>query len=123
MHHTNEHITKHKVGLQNLAEELGNASKACQVMGLSRDTFYRYNQAVEEGGVELLLNKSRCKANPKNRVDEKKEYAVVTHTVDVPEYGQVSVSNELRKQREFVSPPGVRSIWMRRDLHSLKKYA
>jgi ACT domain-containing protein len=42
MYHTNEQIIKHKVGLLNLAEELGNVSKACQVMGLSRDTFYGY---------------------------------------------------------------------------------
>ena len=47
-------IIKHKVGLLNLAEELGNVSKACKVMGLSRDTFYRYKAAVDEGGVELV---------------------------------------------------------------------
>ncbi|GEM_PF-3454304 len=46
MLHTNERIIKHKVGLLNLAEELGNVSKACQVMGLSRDTFYRYKHAL-----------------------------------------------------------------------------
>jgi hypothetical protein len=34
MLHTNDQIIKHKVGLLNLAEELGNVSKACQVMGL-----------------------------------------------------------------------------------------
>ncbi len=49
----NEKIIKHKVGLLNLAEELGNVSKACQIMGLSRDTFYRYEDAVEDGGVEV----------------------------------------------------------------------
>lgn len=43
---TNERIIKHKVGLLNLAEELGNVSKACKVMGLSRDAFYRYKAAV-----------------------------------------------------------------------------
>ena len=32
----NQKIIRHKVGLLNLAEELGNVSKACQVMGLSR---------------------------------------------------------------------------------------
>lgn len=48
---TNDRIIRHKVGLLNLAEELGNVSKACQVMGLSRDTFYRYKAAVDEGGV------------------------------------------------------------------------
>ena len=51
MIHTNDKVIKHKVGLLNLAEELGNVSKAFQVMGLSRDTFYRYKAAVEEGGV------------------------------------------------------------------------
>jgi hypothetical protein len=40
MFHTIEHIIKHKVGLLNLAEELGNVSKACQVMGMTRDTSY-----------------------------------------------------------------------------------
>ena len=48
MLHSNERIIKHKVGLLNLAEELGNVSKACQIMGLSRDTFYRYKSAVDE---------------------------------------------------------------------------
>lgn len=46
MLNTNEKIIKHKVGLLNLAEALGNVSKACKVMGLSRDTFYRYKSAV-----------------------------------------------------------------------------
>ncbi len=71
MLNTNERIIKHKVGLLNLAEELGNVSKSCQVMGLSRDTFYRYKSAVEEGGVEALLVSDRRKPNPKNRVEPK----------------------------------------------------
>jgi len=40
MLYTNERIIKHKVGLLNLAEELGNVSKACQDMSLSTDTFF-----------------------------------------------------------------------------------
>ena len=70
MIHSNERIIKHKVGLLNLAEELGNVSKACQMMGLSRDTFYRYKSAVDEGGVEGLLEKDRRRPNVKNRTDE-----------------------------------------------------
>jgi hypothetical protein len=120
MLHTNEHIIKHKVGLLNLAEELGNVSKACQVMGLSRDTFYRYKQAVDEGGVDALFNKSRRKANPKNRVDEKTEHAAVMHAMDYPAHGQVRASNELRKKGVFVSPTGVRGIWLRNNLGSFK---
>ena len=42
MNSFNQTIIRHKVGLLNLASELGNISKACKVMGVSRDTFYRY---------------------------------------------------------------------------------
>jgi transcriptional regulator of acetoin/glycerol metabolism len=42
MIHTNNPIIKHKAGLLNLAQELNNVSRACKVMGVSRDTFYRY---------------------------------------------------------------------------------
>ena len=55
---TNQTIIKYKLGLLNLAEDLGNVSKACKVMGLSRDTFYRYKAAVDEGGVDALINRS-----------------------------------------------------------------
>ena len=120
MLHTNERIIKHKVGLLNLAEELGNVSKACPVMGLSRDTFYRYKQAVEDGGVEALLHKDRRKPNPKNRVDERTEAAVLAYSLDFPAHGQVRASNELRKQGVFVSASGVRSIWLRNKLACFK---
>lgn len=42
MLHTANPVIKHKAGLLNLAEELSNVSKACKIMGVSRDTFYRY---------------------------------------------------------------------------------
>ena len=120
MLHTTDKIIKHKAGLLNLAEELGNVSKACQVMGYSRDTFYRYKQAVEEGGVEALLEKSRRKPNIANRVDENTEQAVKDFAIEFPAYGQARASNELRKKGVFVSPSGVRSIWLRHNLANFK---
>jgi molybdenum-dependent DNA-binding transcriptional regulator ModE len=51
MLNTDERLIKHKLRLLNLAEQLGNVSKACQAMGLSRDSLYRYTSANEEGGV------------------------------------------------------------------------
>jgi transposase len=113
MLHGNERIIKHKVGLLNLAEELGNVSKACQIMGLSRDTFYRYKEAVESGGVDALIDKSRKKPNLKNRVDEATETAVVAYAIEQPAHGQTRASNELRKRGVFISPSGVRSVWLR----------
>ena len=121
MLHTNERIIKNKVGLINLAEELQNISKACKVMGLSRETFYRYKRAVEEGGVESLMDKTRRKPNLINRVDEAVEKAVLEHAIEFPSHGQLRTSNELRKLGIFVSPSGARSIWLRHGLESFKK--
>ena len=121
MLHTNNPIIKHKTGLLNLAEELGNVSKACKVMGVSRDTFYRYQELVEDGGLDALIDKSRRSPNIKNRVDEETEQAVVKYAIDYPAHGQHRTSNELRKQGVFVSGSGVRSIWLRHGLENFKK--
>ena len=94
MLNSNERIIKHKLGLLNLAEELGNVSRACKVMGLSRDTFYRYKAAAEEGGVEALFDQSRRKPNLKNRTDQATEAAVIQYAVDEPAHGQTRSSND-----------------------------
>lgn len=117
----NQNVIKHKAGLLNLAAELGNISKACKIMGFSRDTFYRYQAARDAGGVEALFEVSRRKPNLKNRVEEAIEVAVTAFAIDFPAYGQTRASNKLRKQGVFVSPSGVRSIWMRHDLASMKQ--
>ncbi|MFA9489330.1 MULTISPECIES: IS481 family transposase [unclassified Mannheimia] len=121
MFYSNNPLIKHKTGLLNLAEELGNISQACKVMRMNRDTFYRYQQAVEQGGVDALLNQNRRAPNLKNRVDEATEQAVVKFAFDNPAFGQVRVSNELRKQGIFISAGGVCSIWLRHNLANFKQ--
>ncbi len=121
MLHSNNPIIKHKTGLLNLAEELSNVSRACKVMGVSRDTFYRYRDLVEDGGVDALIEKNRRNPNLKNRVEESVEQAVMAYAVDFPAHGQHRTSNELRKKGVFVSGSGVRSIWLRHDLENFKK--
>ena len=121
MNSVNQNLIKHKVGLLNLAAELGNVSRACKVMGFSRDTFYRYQAAVAGGGLDALLDANRKKPNFRNRIEESIESAVVAFAVEQPAFGQVRVSNELRKRGVFVSASGVRSVWLRHDLESFKK--
>jgi transposase InsO family protein len=118
---THPTVIKHKVGLLRLAEELGNVSHACKVMGYSRDTFYRYRQAVDEGGVEALLERSRRKPNIRNRTAPEIEDAIVALALEQPALGQVRVSNELRKRTLIISPAGVRGVWQRHGLETFKK--
>lgn len=120
MIHSTEKAISHKVGLLNLAEQLQNVSQACKVMGFSRDTFYRYKEAVDEGGVEALLEKTRKKPSLRNRVDPAVEDAVLKHALEEPSHGQARTSNELRCKGIFVSGSGVRSIWLRHELACFK---
>ena len=115
-------IIRNKLGLLNLAEELGNVSRACKVMGYSRDTFYRYKSASEEGGLEALLETSRIgKPNHRNRTAPEVEERVVSMATELPAYGQTRVSNELRKHGITISPYGVRCVWIRHYLETKKK--
>jgi transposase InsO family protein len=89
-------------------------------MGLSRDTFYRYKAAVDDGGVDALIDRDRRQPNLKNRVDEQTEAAVLAYAIEEPAHGQVRASNELRKRGVFISPSGVRCVWLRHQLARFK---
>lgn len=114
-------VIRAKVGLLELAKQLGNVSQACKMLGYSRDSFYRFRELYDAGGEVALQELTRRKPLLANRTAPEIEAIILDLSLEQPAFGQIRVANEVRKRGHSISPAGVRGVWQRHDLETMKK--
>jgi transposase InsO family protein len=114
---TDKKIARRKLSLLELASELSNVSKACKLMGYSRQQFYEIRRNFQTYGAQGLIDRLPGARGPHpNRVPAEIETAILDHALEHPCHGATRVEQELRLKGLQVSSGGVRGVWQRHSL-------
>ena len=110
-------IARRKLSLLELASDLANVSRACKLMGYSRQQFYEIRRNFQTYGAEGLIDRLPGARGPHpNRVSAEIEHAVLDHALINPCHGAVRIEQELRLKGIQVSAGGIRGVWQRHGL-------
>ena len=110
-------IARRKLSLLQLSQELGNVSKACKIMGYSRQQFYEIRRNFQTYGAEGLIDRLPGPKGPHpNRVSQDIEDAILAYSLEHPSHGAQRTADDLVLSGVQVSSSGVRGVWSRHNL-------
>ena len=105
-----EKVARRKLTLLQLAQELGNVSKACKLAGYSRQQFYEIRRNFQLYGAEGLIDRMPGAKGPHpNRVSEEIEKAILEHALEHPTHGPQRVADDVAFPYKEYEGPGVRA--------------
>jgi hypothetical protein len=98
---TTDKIARHKLSLLEFAHEIGNVSKACKIMGYSRQQFYEIRRNYQTYGADGLVDRlPGTKGYHPNRVTAEVEKADLDFCLAEPTKGCLAVAQHLNLQGE-----------------------
>jgi transposase InsO family protein len=88
-----------RLRLFTLADELGNVSEACRLMGVDRSTYYRLKRRVDRWGLEALNVRERRRPRMPNQIGPHLEQRIIAFALGHPGYGPRRISAELAREK------------------------
>ena len=116
-----EKLAQKRLTLLQLAEKLGNVSRACRMHKVSRSQFYEYKRSFQEYGLEGLIDRPPIPASHPNELDEETKQRVISLSLEHPAFGQQRIADQLALEGISICPTTVRNIWLRTGLETKYK--
>lgn len=106
--------TKYRILQQGLKEK--NIAKTCQLFGISRTTYYKWQENYEKHGMAGLENKEPKKPKMPNKVSRSLETEILNYVIKFPKDGPKRIYYELRAQGFELGESGIYNVLKRNNL-------
>jgi transposase InsO family protein len=111
-------LSRQRLSVLELAQTLGNVTKACRQRGISRTQFYEYKRRFQTHGLEGLKDLPPIhKTHPFTTSPEVVE-KILALSLEYPAWGCVRLSNMLKLQGISVSSPVIQKILIKHQMGS-----
>ena len=114
-------LAQKKLNLLQLAEKLGNVSKACRMNKVSRSQYYEYKRAFQEHGFDGLIDKPPIPGPMPNELSEETKTRIVDLSLKHPTFGHQRIADQLRLEGVTVCASTVRNLWIKKDMETKYK--
>ena len=92
-------LVGYRLRLFTLADELGNVSQACRLMGVHRSSYYRWRRQLDRWGLEALRVRERRRPRMPNEIGPHLEQRIVAFSLAHPGFGPRRISAELAREK------------------------
>lgn len=114
-------LAQKRLTLLQLAEKLGNVSKACQMHKVSRSQFYEYKRSFQEYGFEGLIDRPPIPGPHPNEISENTKNRIIALSLENPAFGQQRIADQLALEGLAVCATTIRNIWKKAGMETKYK--
>jgi transposase InsO family protein len=117
----NQKLAQKRLTLLQLAEKLGNVSKACRMHKVSRSQFYEYKRSFQQYGLDGLVDKPPIPLSHPNQLPAETVKRIVDLSLAHPAFGQQRIADQLALEGMLVCATTVRNVWLKEGLETRYK--